>query len=850
MSSFRNLEEQLEVTQRENELLKEKLNIHLARWSFDRSLLQEMANERELGGAEQLYRRAQVELHHGMQIQENIVLQARLDSARVEVEITNSQLLELKSALEKEKDMKQLSQEKLKKLKCALREKFLQAVKKKCQEWKSIFQSNHQGYLEAVQKVKEKHRLNVEQLNGRIEHLVAELAELKTEKEQWKLDKRELQDLVSEKHKLQKELEKVQLNMEERTKRIALETQDVQELDGPKNQVMAEAEIWKSEKQEIQVLLEDRKKLLEEKERWRAKEQEMQELALEREIFLLQKDEWGSQQKELHQLRVEMEKLQAEKEQWAEREHEMQELRLEQDQELKRLTVERDQLKRRLHGKESEEFYSSLKDKEQLELVRSQRDSLLKEREELEMVRSQRDSLKNERDFVWNQMKQMEEDYTKKLQKRFKQLAQATEEISQLKRDLQLAQTARNEKMVEMTVLKLEANRAQEDRKQLNEALAALKQVTYAGKSTQFATNSKTAGNEENDDHSGSVNNRSPCELTAQIKMLQAQLKASLQKGPSLPSKDRPETVSPDDHVTWDTLVSQVEQARRTDAEEGVKSSKELEELRRENENLRVMYGQLEAQYKEHQRPEKMTRSMARKDPTSRNLKIELEAAAGLSPLKEGPFLRSNDRQRTVLQNFSTSLASQRRGSGSKSRGSKSKAAEKTIVKELQEQTGPDVASTQPDMSESSTKRAMSSRRSTRSLSSSKPPIANLPEHQEDALPKRSTRKSRVDSLDRVQTQDGSLPKRSTRKRKADNTDGDEAQRVPLRPVAVDEGNYTSIKKANQQSSWKADTGSLDCKTRSSLKENNSTHILPHAAKEADSHSMTVAILVLMTGGR
>ncbi|KAL2622477.1 hypothetical protein R1flu_002682 [Riccia fluitans] len=149
-------------------------------------------------------------------------------------------------------------------------------------------------------------------------------------------------------------------------------------------------------------------------------------------------------------------------------------------------------------------------------------------------------------------MKQMEEDYTKKLIASSKQLAQATQEISTLKRNLQLAQAASNEKMVEMTVLKLEAKRAEEDRKQLNEALAALKQVSNAGKSTQFRTNSKRNGKDENLDHEGSVRNkRSPFELTAQIKMLQAELKASLEGGHLSSSKDRQEVFSPDDLATW-----------------------------------------------------------------------------------------------------------------------------------------------------------------------------------------------------------------------------------------------------------------------------------------------------------
>ncbi|KAL2650433.1 hypothetical protein R1flu_018561 [Riccia fluitans] len=805
MSSSRNLEEQLEVTQRENELLKEKLTIHLDRWSFDRTLLQEMADERGLESAEQLYKIAQVGLHHGVEFQKNLVLQAQLDSARGEVEILKLQVLELKSALEVEKK-KQITPEKLKKLKRAMQEKFIHTAKKKCQEWKTVFESKHRGYLDSVQKMKEKHRANVEQLKGKIHHLASELGELKTEQEQWKLDKRGLQDLASEKDKLQEELEKVRTSLEEKNRKIVSEEQDAQELDVQKERVMVEAERWKSEKQEIQVLLEEREKLLEEKRRWGVKEHEMEELALERQKIFLQRDEWRSQEKELHELKLEMGKLLEEKLQWTEKDHEMQELALERGKQLQQLTVERDQLKRRLHGKESEEFYSSLKDKEQLEVVRSQRDNLIREREKLETVRSQRDSLYRERDFVWNQMKQMEEDYTKKLIASSKQLAQATQEISTLKRDLQLAQAASNEKMVEMTVLKLEAKRAEEDRKQLNEALAALKQVSNAGKSTQFRTNSKRNGKDENLDHEGSVNNkRSPYELTAQIKMLQAELKASLEGGLLPSSNDRQEVFSPDDLATWDTLVSHVEQAERMDVEDGMKCSKYLEELRRENENLRVMYGQLEALYKEKQpqKPEKVTRSMARKDPTSRNLKTELEAAAALSPLKEGPALRSGDGQRKVLQNFSTSLASQRRGSDSKVRGSISTSAHETTLKELREHTGPDLPPLQPDMSESSTKRAVSSRPRTRSLSNRKPSETNLMEHQDDGL-----------------------PKLSTRKRKANSTDGDEeTQRVPLLPVAVNEGSYTSGKKAKRQSSRKPETGSLEGRTKSSAKENSCTRV-------------------------
>jgi len=65
-------------------------------------------------------------------------------------------------------------------------------------------------------------------------------------------------------------------------------------------------------------------------------------------------------------------------------------------------------------------------------------------------------ALLRERDFVWNQLKIMEEDYANRLRGRNQQLQLASENIENLRSTIEELQQANNEKNVELTIMKVE----------------------------------------------------------------------------------------------------------------------------------------------------------------------------------------------------------------------------------------------------------------------------------------------------------------------------------------------------------------------------------------------------------
>ncbi|KAG6543999.1 hypothetical protein Mapa_014623 [Marchantia paleacea] len=784
------LMEELRICASEKELLQEKLHVHFDRWGFDMNVQEEsafeMAREHGLRSAQHTYELAQTRLLHGVQMQQSLVQKHQLESARDEVEVLKQEVLGLKFALQHEKANKELTHDKMKMLKSALQKKFtlrskalIQKAMKKFRQLQRLLESRQRGYVDTVNEANEKYREDTMQLNGRIQLLIDETESLKKEQEQWKLDIEELQIISLERRKLQTELEKLQTMLEERNNILVLKEHELRLLADHRDRLLTQLEKWDTQQSEQQDIFGERDRLLGEKRCWAVKEEEMRSLAAEMESLITQREEWILKEKD-----------------------------------LLKLTTERDQLRRKLQMRESDEFYKWAKERDKLvhklALVQSQREDEVK-------------GLMRERDFVWGQMKKIEEDYTQRLNTISGQLILANQEKTKLKQELQQVRVESNEKMVELTILKLEAKRAKDGVAQQKESLGTTNKM---GRQDAIDVTLDTEASEEEERKivsEGPKKNLSILELTTQVAILQKQLDAfNSQKKDALvaPSKGRPEVSNVEDILTsdQDTFASQVEQATIVDVEDEIKTSKGVEELRRENENLRVLYGQLEALYKEKQKPEKVARNVSRRDPTSRNLKIELEAAATLSPSNDEPVPET-----TVGE-------MKRRGCRSKAGGLKLKSAQKTIVKKEGKQSGQEQEFIEMEKRGSSIKKSSSSSLSKRNISSSKPPRPTSSKRDEsvgrhvDRSVKKSARGKKpeedvkITPVSRLEYHEQCLPKTSTRKRKGDSADLEEAQRAPLRPVSVNMGSKTPVKKSKPHSSRKPESESLDCPNASSSK--------------------------------
>ncbi|BBM98326.1 hypothetical protein MPTK1_1g12620 [Marchantia polymorpha subsp. ruderalis] len=784
MAGGSKLMEELRISASEKELLKEKLHVHFDRWGFDMNAQKEsafeMARDHGLRSAQHSYELAQSRLLHGVHMQQSLVQSYQLESARDEVEALTQEVLGLKFALQHEKAKNDFTHDKMKMLRSALQKKFairskalIEKATKKFRQLERLLESRERRYVDAVNEANEKYREDTMQLNGRIQLLIDETESLKKEQQQWKSDMEELQIISLERRKLQAELEKLQTMLEERNTTLVIKEHDLQLLADHRDRLLTQLEKLDMQQSEQQVITGERDRLLAEKE------EEMRKLASDMESLITQKEEWISKEKDLLQLRT-----------------------------------ERDQLRRKLQMRESDEFYKWAKERDKLvhklALVQSQREDEVK-------------GLIRERDFVWDQMKKIEENYNQRLDTISGQLILANQENTKLKQELQQVRVESNEKMVELTILKLEAKRAKDGLTQQESFGTAIKMTRQDA--ADVTLDMEASEEEERKIVSeGPKRNLQMLELTSQVAILQKQLDALNNQKQSdvlvVPSNGRPEVSNVEDMLTsdQDTFASQVEQATIVDVEDDIKTSKGVEELRRENENLRVLYGQLEALYKEQQKPEKVARNVSRRDPTSRNLKIELEAAAALSPSNDEPVPEP-----TVGE-------MKRRGCRSKAGVSKLKSAQQTIVKEEGKQSGQEQEFLEMEKGGTSIKKSSSSRLSKRNTSSSKPPRPTSSKRDEsvgwhaNGSVKKSARGKKPDEDVKITPVSGvdyyeqSLPKTSTRKRKGDSADLKEAQRVALREVSVNSGSKTPAKKSKPQSSRKPESESLDCHTASSAK--------------------------------
>lgn len=202
-------------------------------------------------------------------------------------------------------------------------------------------------------------------------------------------------------------------------------------------------------------------------------------------------------------------------------------------------------------------------------------------------------ALIREKNFVWEQLKRMEDDYSSRLNAKKQELKCAEDTLQKLQVRMDELQRAHDEKTVELTVLRINVQAAEEEALKLREDLAQLK-PSGQGCSISELT----------------------CSLLRNANGLAMSCEEANKVG-GLGNKQ-------------ELLASKDDQASKllSEKEEELKKAKKLmDELRLENQNLRVLYADLEGQLKDKQKPEKANREPA-KDATTRNLTADLEAVA------------------------------------------------------------------------------------------------------------------------------------------------------------------------------------------------------------------------------
>ncbi|MCO5586440.1 hypothetical protein L7F22_040380 [Adiantum nelumboides] len=230
---------------------------------------------------------------------------------------------------------------------------------------------------------------------------------------------------------------------------------------------------------------------------------------------------------------------------------------------------------------------NEIKRKHELEMK-----NLKKEQCALSLKRKEEVSaLLREKTFVWDQLKRMEDDFTSRLNTKKQELTCAEEALQKLELRVDDLQKAHDEKTVEATVLRINVQAAEAELLKLQEDLSQLKPSEHVAINldpTNLVT--KSAG------------------LVSAISHHEGQV---LENGEGV--------LASDDIQALKLLADKEEELKKT--------RKFMDELRLENQNLRLLYADLEEQLKEKQKPERLFRDNG-KDATSRNLNADLEAVA------------------------------------------------------------------------------------------------------------------------------------------------------------------------------------------------------------------------------
>ncbi|CAM6086544.1 unnamed protein product [Calypogeia fissa] len=600
--------EELRVCQEERDILKQKLHIHLDRWTLDRITFQEMAakaaREIRLKEAEKSFETARSEMHLGSQQQELLVLKMKLDSAVEDMELKEIQISALKSQLREERKWHDSVKETLREMNSRFaknlapeKSKLAMESERKIKHLQKLLDDRVQAHKVEVEKIEGKYALAVTQLRKEIKHLISRGDNAKSQQIQSSLERKKVQALARERDELR-----------------------------------AAREQWHKDKKELQALLQERDHLRGELEKCNSQQKEMKAIRDERDILVAEKGRFTSR-----------------------------------EQEMEELLNERDRLTARL-----EDFISNGEDQE---LVKERN----KLKHELEQTNAQRQdevsALVRERDFVWTQMKSLDEDYGKRINKLSDQNMQDRQEIERLKNEIKEAHDGNNEMMVEITILKLEVKRVED--------LAIQKQRDLEAQLEGLESNLDRLKEEKQTLLADALKKESLlAEPSSRKEILERQLDFPYQQEVSEAAgdgvKEVPEVLNAGDGPTQEPK-SQIEQTTQVDRDDEKKSGPCLEDLKRENENLRretenlkVLYAELEdALRKKTQKPAKVTNKANHRDPTSRNLKLELEAAASCVPADESPIMEGSFPKKSNQKLGSGTNSTQRKSKSTSSKTSR-----------------------------------------------------------------------------------------------------------------------------------------------------------------------------------
>lgn len=225
-------------------------------------------------------------------------------------------------------------------------------------------------------------------------------------------------------------------------------------------------------------------------------------------------------------------------------------------------------------------------------------------------------TLLRERDFISDQLKQMEDDYCNRLRSKDQQIQAACESIEKLRRTLKEHKSANDERGFRLTGMKFERGENEKDVKIPEEYALKFSKESESFQELRYAVHKlkETDDSQVNGRHESSENVTSDIEAKNEFPRWNPVQQQLYLHGQNFNTK--PRTFS-EANVSMLSEHGYLEELRKT--------STMLDIARLENENLRMLYAELEAELK-HNKPDK--RNTACKDLTCRNLANELEVVA------------------------------------------------------------------------------------------------------------------------------------------------------------------------------------------------------------------------------
>lgn len=229
-------------------------------------------------------------------------------------------------------------------------------------------------------------------------------------------------------------------------------------------------------------------------------------------------------------------------------------------------------------------------------------------------------TLARERDFISDQLKQMEDDYCNRLRSKDQQIQAACENIEKLRRTLKEQKSANDERGFRLTGMKFERGENEKDVKILEEYALKFSKENESFQELRYAVHKlkETDDSQVNGRHESSENVTSDIEAKNEFPWRNPVQQQFHLHGQDFNTKPRTSSEANAPMLAMQSEHGYLEELRKTSAM--------LDIARVENENLRMLYAELEAELKHNKRSDR--RNIAPKDPTYRSLANELEVVA------------------------------------------------------------------------------------------------------------------------------------------------------------------------------------------------------------------------------